>query len=205
MKKKDLSGLQFGRLIVLKRDGTRNGNSYWACQCSCGNMITVSAPHLKTGHTQSCGCLKKEATANRSVKHGNSNTRVYRIWAGMLQRCSNPRRKEYPVYGGRGIRVCDEWQEFSAFHQWAIENGYGDTLSIDRINADGNYSPDNCRWVSIKEQQNNRRNNLPPLTIRGEQRTITEWSMITGLSYGAIHGRLYSLGYSAEKALQNKG
>lgn len=161
----DLSGRRFGRLVVVKRAdecvGHSYGHSLWMCLCDCGNETYVYGSNLLQGKTKSCGCYHTEMIKAANSTHGESKTRLHRIWAGMKERCYNTRASNYHNYGGRGISVCDEWRNsFSAFRDWAVLNGYKDHLSIDRINVDGNYEPQNCRWATFIEQNNNKRNNL---------------------------------------------
>lgn len=163
---KDLTGLCFGRLTVLESSNERkHGKIVWKCKCTCGSVIMVPSNYLTSGDTKSCGCLKKELTQKRNIllsKHNSSNTRLYRVWSSMKTRCYYPRDKYYGRYGGRGISICDEWKDnFIAFRDWALANGYDENAprgacTLDRINNDLGYSPENCRWVDMKVQSNNR-------------------------------------------------
>jgi len=160
--KKDLVGKTFGRLTVLRDSGKRRRNfKVWNCLCLCSNFTEVTTAELQSGKTKSCGCLPK----GRRKKHGDSwpRIRLYKTWQNMLDRCKNKNYQFYYRYGGRGITICDEWEDYITFKTWALENGYNDNLTIDRIDNDGNYEPNNCQWLTNREN-----------SIKGGSRYIAE-------------------------------
>lgn len=182
----DLTGRIFGYLKVVALAGRRNGKAQWRCLCACGAETVADGYNLSSGHTTSCGCWRKVAPPG-VVVHGKSKDRVHRIWRGMLKRCNNPNEKSYPYYGGRGIRVCDRWQQFVNFY--ADMGDPPDGLSIDRIDNNGDYEPGNCRWATKIDQARNKRSNH--MITRGcVTRTLADWLEITGLHRGTVEQRI---------------
>lgn len=176
--------------------------SMWECVCDCGNVSIVSAQSLKSGATQSCGCFQREVAAKANFSHGLHGTRLYSIWQGMNARCYRKTNISYKHYGGKGIIVCDEWRDdFQAFYDWAMANGYRDGLTLDRIEGTKGYCPDNCRWVTWKKQGNNTARNRV-IQYRGEAHTMAEWSDILHMDYWLLSGRINELGWSVEKAFE---
>lgn len=192
----DLTGKRFGRLTVVER-GQTTSNTMWRCKCDCGNETIVAYGNLKSGRTKSCGCLYNE-------RHGKSHTRLYSIWVGMKTRCNNPNHHEWSNYGGRGIAICDEWQnDFISFYNWAMYNGYADNLTLDRKDNNKGYSPENCRWSTNKEQQNNRRSNHT-ITYNGKTQTIKQWADELGIPRITLQNRITRLHWDIEKAMTTK-
>lgn len=205
----DLTGQRFGRLIVTARaENDRHRKARWLCECDCGNHAVVNSQSLTRCLTTSCGCFNREISSrkgaeNKQYSHGGYGTRLYNIWCGMKRRCFTKSNKDYPRYGGRGITVCDEWcNSFEAFRDWAMSNGYSDTLTIDRIENDGPYAPWNCRWVANNTQANNRRCTIE-VTVGSETLPLAEWARKTGVSLGTLYGR-YRKGWSPEEIINGR-
>ena len=155
----DLTGQTFGYWTVIKRTDNKGRHTMWLCKCKCGTIRPVCTDNLRGGKSVSCGCIMKEKPCTR--KHGLHDTRLYATWQNMKERCRNPKNNNYHNYGGRGITVCEEWKNsFQSFYDWAMSNGYSDNLTLDRIDVNGNYCPNNCRWSTKKFQANNTRRNI---------------------------------------------
>lgn len=182
----DIKGQRYGSLLVESYRGIEKRKATWNCVCECGNKTIVTYGNLKYGITKSCGDYIHR------VKHDMCDTRIYRIWKNMKNRCDSPGASHYYRYGGRGISYSNEWKEFKGFYEWAKNNGYTDDLTIDRIDNDGNYEPNNCRWVTQKTQMSNTKSNVY-VEVDGENRTITEWSEVLGIHYATLRNR-YRLG-----------
>lgn len=192
----DLTGQRFGRLIVIQRANHTGSSAYWLCRCDCGNTIVIQGGSLRRGSTKSCGCLKKDVT----TIHSGRKTRLYSIWDNMKSRCNNPNKDSYRNYGGRGIKVCPEWlHDFSAFRDWALSNGYDDDLTLDRIDNDKGYTPENCRWETRSNQNRNQRKNYM-ITYNGATKTLEEWASIYEIASGTLYSRIQR-GWNIEKAL----
>lgn len=176
---------------------TRN----WLCKCDCGKYVRVRSDQLKDCRVQSCGCMSRILSGEKHKKHGMKRTRLYRIWNDMKDRCGNKNAKDYPRYGERGITVCDEWRDdFRLFYAWSMGNGYQDELSIDRIDNNKGYSPENCRWVSGKVQCRNKSNNVL-IEYQGERKTIAEWCELLGVNRALAYHR-HSAGWASEKIFE---
>lgn len=199
----ELAGQVFGRLTVMEFVGvTVRKHSVWRCVCSCDaeREVIVRGAELIKGATKSCGCLAVEMTICRSLTHGKSRTTEYRIWAGIKDRCLNPNSRSYPGWGGRGIKMCQRWQEsFEAFLE-DVGDRPGMEYTLDRIDNDGNYEKGNVRWATWTEQQNNRRSSRY-LTHNGETKTVSQWARATGMKRDTLQHRIHDRGWSVEKAL----
>ncbi|MDC2867518.1 hypothetical protein [Bacillus sp. BP-3] len=172
-------GDKFNRLTAIKEVGKKHGHPIWLFECECGNRKEMRASLVSSNKSKSCGCLAKELTIKRSTIHGGEKTRLYGIWRTMKQRCTNPNAINYKIYGGRGIRVCDEWNEFPNFRSWALSNGYEETLTIEREDVNKGYEPENCSWITRAEQTRNTRTNMK-LTINNETKCMAEWCRVYG-------------------------
>lgn len=204
----DISGQKFGRLTVVSFSGYRregkNGHktSEWKCKCECGNEVVVTKSRLKSGNTKSCGCMKTENNIKTWTKHGLCNTRLYKIFSMMKDRCYNKNSKAYMYYGGKGVFICDEWlRDFQTFYDWAIQNGYDDNLTIERIDVNGNYEPDNCMWITQSEQMRNR-TNTHFILFEGKKYTLTELSNKLGVSRTTIRKHEKYFCGDSEKAIK---
>ena len=183
----NLVGKRFGRLVVFEM-GPRNKQNkiQWLCKCDCGKTTLVCGAKLKNGHTKSCGCLREQNTGKMFTKHNKSMSTIYHVYYGIKGRCYNPKNSVYRYYGGKGVTMCEDWRnDFMAFYNWAIANGYKDGLTIDRINSNGNYEPSNCRWVTQKEQNRNKKSNRFEL-FAGKKRCVAEIAELVGLSYSSV-------------------
>lgn len=198
----NLTGKSFGRLKIIGYLGILNRRSHWYCKCECGNINRFAASDLMSGKTLSCGCFQKGIAKKLFTKHGHSRQRrvttLYRRWLHMMERCSNPKCNKYEHYGGRGIKVCQRWHDYENF--LADMGNVPKGLTLERNDVNENYCPENCRWATMKEQANNRRNNHL-ITFEGETKTIAQWSEETGISAPALLRRISKLGWGIKKAL----
>ncbi len=200
----DLRGRRFGRLTAMYRgENTKYNDTTWVCICDCGNQKTIRYFDLISGKTISCGCYKAEDTRQRMTTHGESHTRLHDIWRGMIKRCEAPYASRYDLYGGRGIGVCAEWHTYENFAEWAKQSGYRDDLSIDRIDPNGNYCPENCRWATAKEQSNNTSRNHY-VEYDGKRYTISELAEIKKINAGTLRSRIDKLHWPIDKAVERR-
>lgn len=190
----------YGKLKVLEEVEKGKSGRRFTCECECGNKVTLYSSAFLNGNTKSCGCLRRKLTIEKSTSHGLSKTPLHRVWNSMKQRCNNPNDKAYKNYGARGIKVCEEWKkDFLTFHKWAIESGYQQGLTLERIEVNGNYCPENCKWIPQSEQSPNRRSNNY-LTFNGETKTLSQWSRDLSINRGTLRDRLKN-GWTVEDAL----
>ena len=192
----DLTGQRFGRLTVIRRVENIGIKTAWLCKCDCGNEITVISNSLRTGNTKSCGCIAKP--------HGGTRTRLYVVWVDMMARCYKQKSERYKTYGGRGITVCDEWHNFSSFREWAMQTGYNPNAkryecTLDRVDINKGYYPENCRWITMREQaQNTTRTHY--ISVYGERMNVSQASREYGVPVATISARLNKLGWDETKA-----
>lgn len=203
---KDLTDKIFGKLMVIKRvENDRFGNNRWLCLCDCGKFKIISSTNLTRNKIKSCGCLFKETHLKYSDEDKNNKNfqRLHRILGNMKDRCNNKKSKDYKNYGDRNIKVCNEWLDrkngFMNFYNWAMQNGYKEDLTIDRIDNNGNYEPSNCRWVDIKVQANNKRNNKL-ITYNGKTQTLSQWAKELKIKYATLNNRINTNKWSIERA-----
>ena len=189
----DYTGKKYGYLTVLEFVKRENKKTYWKCKCDCGKEIIIPITYLTSGSTKSCGCYRKKVCKNNAkITHNMSKSRLYRIWIEIKRRCYNKNRNSYKYYGYRGIKVCDEWKnDFINFYNWAINNGYKENLTIDRINVNGNYEPSNCKWSTVKEQNNNMRTNHY-LYYNNKKYTMSQFAEAYNIPYYIIKNRIRS-------------
>lgn len=183
-----MAGEKFGRWVVTDDNEV---NKQLFCKCECGNERWVDKRNLQKNLSKSCGCLQRQSASKSLKTHGDSYSRLYRIFANMKTRCTNPNTSSWENYGGRGITLCDEWMKFETFKQWATTNGYSDDLSIDRIDNDKGYYPENCRWATRVEQNSNTRNNIF-IYHNGEKLTLKQFSETTDVDYKTMQMRYKS-------------
>lgn len=192
MFKNDLTGQRFGILTVIEFVGNNEYRaSMWRCICDCTNEIIARGEDLRSGKTQSCGCLR---ATNHFRTHGDSKTKLYSKWNSMIRRCEDPNNEAYKNYGGRGIIVCPEWHDYENFRNWVNETRPDPSLTLDRIDVNGNYEPDNCRWATVQEQQNNKRSNVM-ITYFDETHSLMDWCRILNLPYSLIQSRITARGW----------
>ena len=199
----DLRGNKYGELTVLDIavDEPRKKKK-WLCECSCGNRCIVSGSNLRNGPTTRCAQCGYKTVAKKNTTHGKTGTKLYYVWRGMLNRCENEKLHSYSDYGARGITVCPEWHDSQKFFEWAEKSGYSDGLEIDRIDTDGNYFPENCRWITRTENANNKRNNKI-IEHNGEKKTLAEWARYYEVNYKNLSRNLKK-GYSLEDAVKRE-
>jgi len=185
----DLTGRKFGKWIVLEKafENKKHGQFY-KCKCDCGNIRNINGRNMLIGRSLSCGCMGRENAIKALTKHNGSKTKLYKIWSGMRRRCFDKNNPAYKNYGGRGITICEEWNDFAIFREWSLANGYKDNLSIDRINNGEGYNPNNCRWATRKEQANNTRKNKI-IEINNETHTLSQWAEIKKLDLNVVWRR----------------
>lgn len=208
----DLTGKQFGRLTVIERaedqvSPSGRHRAMWLCKCECGNTKVINGENLKGGKTLSCGCLHRQRAREAMLKHGDTDSRLYNVWSAIKRRCYKQDDPAYSWYGGRGVKMCEEWRnDYSAFREWALESGYRydakrGECTLDRVDNDGDYTPSNCRWVSMKEQANNKSTNHY-IAFGDVTHTIAEWAEILDMPYSKLRKQLADCDFDIEKVIK---
>lgn len=184
-----------------KREGKIKRERVFHCLCACGTISDVLMAHMIRGKTKSCGCHRSAVTTKMKTTHNKSKTTLYKRWKSIRLRCYQVNNLSYSDYGGRGIKMCDEWKnDYMSFHEWAVNSGFDDSLQIDRIDNNGNYEPSNCRWVTSKQNCNNRRSNII-VKINEIEMTLKAACEKLNMKYKAVHARIHNCGWSLERAL----
>ena len=197
----DLTGKRFGMLEVIRKAPRTQNATRWECKCDCGNVSFVTSSDLRNGRTKSCGCLRGIVSKQKAKTHGMSKSKLYCCWTDIKQRCYNENSPAFKQYGGRGIKMCDEWKKsFERFSDWATNNGYSEGLTIERVDVNGNYCPENCKWASPYEQSINRRSNII-ISYNGESRCLSEWCKKYRTDYCLVYNRMHKNKWSFERAM----
>ena len=203
---KDMIGMKINMWTVLEYVGKNKSGGYmWRCKCECGNERIVDGRSLRCGASKCCGCTRGKNNIG-NFKHGGRKERLYSVWQSMKSRCLNRNDTFYYRYGGRGIRVCDDWLDYEKFRTWALSSGYDPNseyrkCTLDRIENDGSYCPENCRWVAQKIQNNNRSSNHIVTNGDGVSKTLSEWSRIVGIKKDTLRRRICDRGWDVDRAL----
>lgn len=198
----DITGKKYNKLTAIDRvENSKNGKTRWLCLCECGNKTIVSGSNLKNGLVKSCGCLSHEHSWNRYVE--DNSKRLYSVWCGIKGRCKNKNNPSYKNYGGRGITICEEWENFLTFESWSYKNGYKENMTIERNDVNGNYCPENCCWIPKNKQASNRRT-CYKIEYNGQIVNLSDLCEKLGLNYKRVHNRIHKLGWSVEKAISTE-
>ena len=199
----DLTGKRYGSLTVIELAVDEPGKKKkWLCKCDCGEKCIVAGSNLQSGNVKHCKKCGNAISAEKKIKHGMTRTKIYYVWRGMLNRCERPEVRFYDDYGGRGIKVCEEWHDPEKFFEWARNSGYKEGLQIDRIDVNGNYCPENCRWITQLKNANNKRNNKI-IEHNGERKTLAEWARFYGVNYKNLSKNM-NHGYTLEEAVNRE-
>lgn len=182
-------GDQYGRLTVIREDEKRGQYRYFLCRCDCGKVTSVRLSSLRNATIVSCGCYGVEALRRANTKHGMSNSLIYRVHHSMKNRCLNKNDRNYKNYGGRGIKICDEWLNFESFYEWSQKSGYKKGLTIERINVNQDYCPENCEWIPLSKQNRNTRSNIR-VNFDGKIQILSDWAKETGINFYTLRNRL---------------